>query len=131
MEFKSKAKLDKKKRKEQSQYLLTKYPDKVPVILEKDPSSKILELKKTNFLLEKKSTVNQLLQLIRRKTELKEGEALFLQAKAKYGISGEKTIGEIYKEYKDDDGFIYIMYTTELIYGQNKIIYELYSSNYI
>ena len=117
MEFKTKTNLDKKKRKELSQNLLNKYTDKVPVILEKDPSSKILELKKTNFLLEKKSTVTQLLQLIRRKTEIKEGEALFLQAKGKYSISGEKSIGEIYKEYKDEDGFVYIMYTTELIYG--------------
>ena len=53
MEFKTKSKLDKEKRKEQSQKLLTNYPDQVPVILEKDPSSKIQELKKINFLLEK------------------------------------------------------------------------------
>ena len=117
MEFKTKSKLDKEKRKEQSQKLLINYPDQVPVILEKDPSSKIQELKKINFLLEKKSTVNQFIQFIRRKTNLKEGEALFLQAKGKYGISGEKNFGDIYNEYKDDDGFLYIMYATELIYG--------------
>ena len=44
-------------------------------------------------------------------------DALFLQVRTKFSIVGEKTIGEIYDTFKDEDGFLYIMYTTELIYG--------------
>ena len=117
MEFKFKKEQDKESRIKQSKDLLDKYPNKLPVILEKDPTSKIIEMKKTKFLLEKKSTVQQLQQMIRRKTSLKEEEALFLQVRAKFSITGVKTIEEIYKEYKDQDGFLYIIYTTELIYG--------------
>ena len=44
-------------------------------------------------------------------------EGLFLSAKGKYSLSGQKIIGDIYNTYKDEDGFLYIMYTTELIFG--------------
>ena len=45
-------------------------------------------------------------------------EALFLTAKGKYSITGEKSMLQIYKDFKDkQDGFLYIAYTTELVYG--------------
>ena len=118
MEFKYKLEEDENTRKKISEELLSKYPNKVPIILEKDPSCKIEELKKKKYLLLKKSTVNEFLINLRKKIVLTEGrEALFLQAKGKFSIAGEKVIGDIYKSFKDNDGFLYIMYTTELIYG--------------
>ena len=117
MNFKYKKLEDKESRKKHSQNLIAQFPDKLPIILEKDPSCKLTELQKTKFLLEKKSTVQQLMQMIKRKTSLQEEDALFLQVRAKFSIMGEKTIQEIYDEYKDQDGFLYIIYTTELIYG--------------
>ena len=42
----------------------------------------------------------------------------FVVVKGKYTISGGKTMGSIYNSYKDkDDGFLYITYSAELIYG--------------
>ena len=117
MDFKYKKKEDENTRKKESQLLLEKYPDKIPVVLEKDPSCKLLELKKTKFLLDKKYRINQFQEMIRRKSEIKEGEALFLQARTKYSLSGESSIESVYNSYKDKDGFLYIMYTTELIFG--------------
>ena len=39
-------------------------------------------------------------------------------AKGKYSITGETTIDEVYKKYKDkEDNFLYIMYSTQLVYG--------------
>ena len=56
--------------------------------------------------------------MIKKLLKLPEEEALFLSAKGKYNITGEKTIEEIYKTYKDkQDGFLYIMYSSELVYG--------------
>jgi len=98
MNFKYKKLEDKESRKKHSQNLIAQFPDKLPIILEKDPSCKLTELQKTKFLLEKKSTVQQLMQMIRRKTSLKEEDALFLQVRAKFSIMGEKTIQEIYDE---------------------------------
>ena len=117
MEFEYKKQESEIKRKEQSSLLLENYPQKCPIVLEKDPSCKLLELTKKRYLLDKKSTVNQFMDLIRRKTTLQEGEALFLHVKGRYSISGETTIEQIYKSYKDKDGFLYISYTNELIFG--------------
>ena len=117
MEFKYKSQESKEARIKQSKELLKKYPNKVPVILEKDPSSKITEIGKTRYLLERKSTAKEVMEMIRKKTTIDEKDALFLQVRAKFSITGEKTIGDIYDTYKDSDGFLYIMYTTELIYG--------------
>ena len=45
-------------------------------------------------------------------------DALFLTAKGKYSITGQKSMSQIYKDFKDkEDGFLYIGYTTELVYG--------------
>ena len=59
MEYKYKKNLSREERIKESTQLGINYPDKLPVILEKDPASKIVELKKTKYLLTKKSTVTQ------------------------------------------------------------------------
>ena len=117
MEFQYKKLQSEDKRKEQSSILLKNYPQKVPVVLEKAPTCKYLELEKKRYLLDKKSTISQLMQKIRRKATLQEGYALFLHAKGKYSISGEKTVEDIYNNFKDKDGFLYIAYSNELIWG--------------
>ena len=56
--------------------------------------------------------------MIRGLIELSEYEAIFFVARGKYTISGDKTMGQIYNIYKDkEDGFLYITYSSELIYG--------------
>ena len=118
MEFQFKKQLTGDKRKKQCNLLLLKNPDKIPIILEKDPNCKIEETKKTKFLIQKNFTVNQFSRLIRALMSINEDEALFFTAKGKYTITGEKTMAQIYKDYKDkEDGFLYIGYTTELVYG--------------
>ena len=119
MEFQYKKDIpDKAKRKEQSEILLIKEPDKIPIILEKDPVSKIQGIQKTRFLIKKDFTVNKFQLNLKKLMQLSEGQALFLSAKGKYNITGEKTMGEIYEIFKDkEDGFLYIMYSTELVFG--------------
>ena len=106
------------KRKSQCHALLKKNQNRIPVILEKDPKSDIKESKKTKFLIQKDFTVNQFIQMIRGLMQISEFEALFFVVKGKYSISGDKTMGQIYNNYKDkEDGFLYITYSAELIYG--------------
>ena len=118
MQFQYKKELDKEKRKEQCKILLIKNPDKIPIILEKDPNCKIEPMKKTKHLVKKDFTVIKFIDMIRKMLKLNEGEALFLSVKGKYSISGEKTIEDIYKNYKDkEDGFLYIAYSSIEIFG--------------
>ena len=104
-------------RKKESENLLKTHIDKLPIILEKDPACKIEKLQKTKYLLSKNSTISELMVLIKKKTKISEGEALFLQARTKYSLQAESTIEEIYEKFKNNDGFLYIMYTAELIMG--------------
>ena len=117
MKFTFKSEKDYDSRKKMSDEILKDNPDKVPIVLEKDPTCKVEPLKKKNYLLEKKLTISQFIIKIRSKIKIREQEALFLEAKGKYAVYGEQLIGELYNSFKDDDGFLYIMYTTELIYG--------------
>ena len=117
MEFTYKIQNTLKQRKIISQNILNKNKDKVPIILEKDPKCKLIPIKKTKFMIEKNSTVSKLIQSIRILMKIPQEEGLFLSAKGKYTLTGQKIIGDIYNTYKDEDGFLYIMYTTELIFG--------------
>ena len=118
MEFNFKKNTLEAKRKIQCHQLLIKNPNSIPVILEKDPRSIIQEIKKSKFLVSKEVTVNQFILLIRGLIQISENEGIFFVVKGKYTISGDKTMEQIYNNYKDkDDGFLYIAYSSELIYG--------------
>ena len=55
--------------------------------------------------------------LIRRKLNLDECEAIFLFINGKTTFSGDTPIYEIYNKCKDLDGFLYISYEGELVFG--------------
>ena len=108
---------DKKKRKELSESLIEKNPGKIPVIFEKEETSKLEDIKKTRYLLDENFTVGDFLKMVRKHMKLNEGEALYLSVKTKYNLTSEKTMGEIYQLYKDNDGFLYILYSSQVIMG--------------
>ena len=109
---------DKQKRKELVDSLIKNNPGKIPVILEKDASSKLENIQKTRYLFPETFTINEFILQIRKSLKIPEETAIFLAAKGKYNLVGEKTMGEVYKLYKDkEDGFVYIMYSSVLVYG--------------
>ena len=105
---------DVKKRKEKSEELIKQFPNKIPIVCEKDPNSKMKYIEKTKYLMPKDFTVSQFSLLLRYKIELNPEESLFLLAKGKYSIVGETRLGDIYENYADkNDGFLYISYAEE------------------
>lgn len=119
MKWKFKEAYNLEKRKEESEKVKEKYPERIPVICEKDPKAKgVDEIQKTKFLVPYDMTVTQFSFIIRKKLELPKESALFLLVKAKQSISGNKTMNEIYQTFKDEeDGFLYIAYSSELSWG--------------
>ena len=61
--------------------------------------------------------VSQFESLIRKKLKLYKESALFFVVNGKYAIIGTQLFYEIYEKYKDEDGFLYIAYSNELIWG--------------
>ena len=119
MMFKFKQEKNLDERKENSQGLLKKFEDKIPLICEKDPKWKMESLSKTKFLVPNTMMWSQLADLIKGNIQLDNKEALFLLIAGKHQVSGEKTLGEIYEAYKDEDGFLYVSYAGQLSWGMN------------
>ena len=118
MEFNFKKELSLEKRIEKCNLLLLKNPDKVPIILEKDPNCKLEGNNCIKRLIKKDFTVGKFHLLIKKLFNIPEEQALFFSAKGKYNLTGEKTLEEVYKNYKDkEDGFLYIIYSSVLVYG--------------
>ena len=118
MNFKERFK--KELREKESKLIIEKNPNKVPVICEKDPNSKITELKKTKYLINKKLTIAQFISLLKIKLELESKDALFLLVKCKKNynsLTGNETFDQVYEKYKDSDGFLYTLYTSKEIWG--------------
>ena len=119
MQFNFKQKYDLKDRKKKYEEQKLKYPNRFPVICEKDPISKpnITNIK-SRYLLPFDMTVNQFMLMLRSKLKLNESESFFFLINGKYNVSGNQNLYEIYKKYKDkDDGFLYIIYSNELLWG--------------
>ena len=115
-----KAEFTKKERLKNSSNLIEKNKGQIPVICEKDEKSKMKGLLKTKYLIKKEITVDQFIGTIRKKLQLESNDALFLLANCKnnkYAIVGTDSFGNIYDKYKDDDGFLYIIYSNEKVWG--------------
>ena len=117
MEFNFKKVLSLEKRKEEYQKIKSKLSSKIPIICEKDPRSLIEPIAKTKFLVNPQMNVSSFNEIIRKKLNLEAKEGIFLLVKGKNVITGNQTMQEIYEHYKDEDGFLYITYASESVWG--------------
>ncbi len=105
-----------KERVEESHKIKTKYPDRVPVICEKNPGSGLDVLDKRKYLVPNDLTATQFLFIIRKRLKLASEKGIFLFVNNMIAPSTHTMI-ELYNEYKDDDGFLYMNYTEENVFG--------------
>lgn len=119
-EFKMQHSFD--KRKEESSRLRNKHQDKIPIIMEK---SNTLHLEmvdknaviKQKYLIDKDLTIGQLLFIIRKQVKLDPSQALFVFVDNKHIPMTTSTLGEVYGKYMDSDGFLYMTYSGENMFG--------------
>ena len=109
----------KNERIQQSSKLKEKNKGFIPVICEKDKKSDTKYIK-TRYLLKREHTVSEFMNELTKRLELESHEALFLNANCKeqkIALVGNITFGEIYDKYKDEDGFLYLIYSKEVVWG--------------
>jgi GABA(A) receptor-associated protein len=106
-------------RKKRSNSLLLKYPDKYPVILEKSSNDKYLpKMEKTKLLVSHDMTTASILLLLKKNIKVNENTAVYISVANKNIIlSGAQSISYIYENYKNTDGFLYLEYCTENVFG--------------
>ncbi len=101
----------------QTKNILEKYPDRVPVICEKNFTSKhTLDIDKRKYLVPFDLTVGQFMYVIRKRLHLPAEYGLY------FFIGGfippsSVIISEIYEKYKEEDGYLYIIYSMENTFG--------------
>lgn len=105
-------------RKEESSKLLSNYPDKVPIIVESQSSGKNeYKLDQNRFLVPKLYTFHEFIFHIRRRLILKNSDSLFMTVAENYFPAMNRTLSSIYNEYQDADGFLYITFSSQPVWG--------------
>lgn len=109
-------------RKQEANRILSKYPDKVPIICETNFKCKdIPEITRNKFLAPKDFTVGQFMYMIRKRINLTPDKALFMFIQTKSGSilpPTSSTMEYIYREYKDmEDLFVYFIISEENTFG--------------
>jgi GABA(A) receptor-associated protein len=102
-----------------SQKLLTKYPDRIPVIIEKnkyDKSNVTIDPTKCKYLIPKHLHISQLIILIRKNIKIDSNKAIFIFIDNLL-VPTSSSIETIYNEHKDKDGFLYVSYSCESTFG--------------
>ena len=118
MEYKYKKSKNILERQNEAKEIIEKYPQRVPVICERDPTCELEEIQKKKYLVPYDMTGSQFSFIIRQKLRLTKESALFILINGKVSIVGNQTMSEIYQTYKDaEDNFLYITYTSQLTWG--------------
>ena len=100
----------------ESSKIIERYPDRIPIIVEKNKKSKIKDIDKNKFLVPNDMTMGQFMYVIRKRIKLDSKEALFFFVNNSL-CNNTLSLSEVYKTYKDKDGFLYIVYTSENTFG--------------
>jgi GABA(A) receptor-associated protein len=105
-------------RKSETQLVLTKYPDRIPIICEKSSSAStdLPNLDKKKYLVPIDLTIGQFVYIIRKRLKLPPEQAIFLFINGMIPPTSS-FITEVYHYAKDEDGFLYIIYAFENTFG--------------
>ncbi|KAF3823475.1 hypothetical protein GH733_010911 [Mirounga leonina] len=74
-------------------------------------------LDKTKFLVPQELTMTQFLSVIRSRLVLGATEAFYLLVNNRSLVSMSVTMAEVYRDYKDEDGFVYVTYASQEMFG--------------
>ncbi|CAA0813974.1 Autophagy-related protein 8c [Striga hermonthica] len=93
-----------------------KYPDRIPVIVEKAERSDIPDIDKKKYLVPADLTVGQFVYVVRKRIKLSAEKAIFIFVKNILPPTAAM-MSAIYEENKDEDGFLYMTYSGENTFG--------------
>ena len=93
-----------------------KYPDRIPIIVEKSKYSKAPLIDKNKYLVPCELTVGQFIYVIRKRLFLTHEKGIYLLVNCTIP-STNLMMKHLYEKNKDDDGFLYVTYFIENVFG--------------
>ena len=112
LKFKQKISFD--ARCQESRRVLSKYPERTPVICEKhNIKDDLRDIDKTKYLVPKDLTVSQFMFVIRKRMSLPPEKAIFIYVN-KLIPSPTSSMYDLYTSEKDRDNFLYMSYLAKI-----------------
>lgn len=106
---------DLESRKRVSKMIKEKFPQHVPVIIER-ADTKVEKMPKVRYLMPEDYTVAKLIMRIRTEIKVNSKTAIFIYVNGTIPNSSDKIVN-VYNKHKDEDGFLYIRYAGENTFG--------------
>ena len=103
-------------RKMECKKILLKHPDKIPIIVEKNDKCQFNDITKKKYLSPNDMPINQFIFIIRKRISLEPSQSLFVMVNNQL-VQTSMLIEDIYETHKDEDGFLYVKYTSENTFG--------------
>ncbi|KAL4603904.1 autophagy-related protein 8i-like [Castanea sativa] len=103
-------------RYEESRDIIAKYPNRVPLIVERYSKSRLPAMEKKKFLVPRDMSVGQFIHILSDRLHLAPGKALFVFVKNTLPQTAT-LMDSVYESFKDEDGFLYMCYSTENTFG--------------
>jgi GABA(A) receptor-associated protein len=101
----------------ESTRIMQKHRDRVPIICEKAMKQPTLpNIDKQKYLIPHDLTAGQFISVIRHRMNLTANEAIFLFINNKI-ISSNSKMKQVYDQSKEPDGFLYVQYSKENVFG--------------
>lgn len=114
MRFKEDHKVE--NRMNESKKILLKYPNRIPIIVEKSDNCSLPDISKKKYLVPNDMSMCQFLYVVRKRIQLEPSKSLFIMIN-NHLVPSAKSLGVIYEDDKDDDGFLYMVYSAENTFG--------------
>lgn len=105
-------------RKKETTEILSKYPDRIPCILEKSSfnTNELPDLDKSKFLVPGDLRMSQFLFVIRKRIDIAPEQAIFIFCNGQL-LLNQTELSEIYAKHKSDDNYLYLQYSGESTFG--------------
>ena len=106
-------------RKTHSSDIRIKYPERLPLVMQRSVNDKILGyMDKIKYLVPGEITITEFMAILRKRLNVNQTTSIYLyNPDNKIILSGTNSIEYLYNKYKNDDGFLYIEYCGENVFG--------------
>jgi GABA(A) receptor-associated protein len=121
MKFEFEKKHTLEERKTEANRIIMKYPERIPVICEKENGLYgIPDIEKSKYLVPCDLTMGQFMYVIRKRLKLSSEQAIFLFINGSIP-SATSIICDVYEKNRNEDRFLYISYSGENTFGKKNL----------